>query len=145
MYLLENYNLSTQSKHIDCDCSTVQYEDVCKLSIIQLLYILENYEEVINKIKKWQYKNIREIYYIVIFSLYKLDKIYEIEKIYNNVLKSTIEQNKFFNEIERLIKKVKVEDKEKIYDLFLKLDNNYGELNRLRKTNNFDTVKCNQY
>ena len=144
LYLLENYNLSTQSKHIDCDCSTVQYEDVCKLSIIQLLYILENYEEVINKIKKWQYKNIREIYYIVIFSLYKLDKIYEIEKIYNNVLKSTIEQNKFFNEIERLIKKVKVEDKEKIYDLFLKLDNNYGELNRLRKTNNFDTVKCNQ-
>ena len=24
------------------------------------------------------------------------------------------------------------------------MDNNYGELNRLRKTNNFDTVKCNQ-
>lgn len=144
LYLLENYHLSTQSKYIDCDCSTTQYEDVCKLSIIQLLYILENYEEVINKIRKWNYKDIKGIYYIILFSLYKLDKIHEIKNIYNNVLKSTTEQNKFFNEVERLIKKVRVEDKEKIYDLFLNFDNNYGELNRVRKTNNFDIVKCNQ-
>ena len=144
LYFLENYNLSTQSKYIDCDCSTTQYKDVCRLSIIQLLYILENYEGVINKIKKWNYKDIKDIYYIILFSLYKLDKIHEIKNIYNNVLKSTTEQNKFFNEIERLIKKISVEDKEKIYDLFLNLDNNYGELNRVRKTNNFDIVRCNQ-
>lgn len=143
LYLLENYNISTQSKNIDCNCDTKLYKNRCEIIIIGLYYNLENYEEVIKRVSKLSVKYIKSIYYTIISSLYKLNKINEIKELYNKISENKSERNKFFNELEKVLREARFEYKEKLYEVFSNIDDNYGVLNKIRITGKIDVKKCN--
>ncbi len=143
LYLLENYDISTQSRNIDCNCDTMSYKNRCEIIIIGLYYNLENYEEVIKRVGKLSIKDIKSIYYIIISSLYKLNKTHEIKKLYNAISENKIERSKFFNELEKLARESRDEYKEKLYEMFSNIDDNYGILNKIRVNGKLDVKKCN--
>ena len=131
LYLIENYNISTQANNIDTDCLTIRNKEDAKVIIFENYYKLERYKDAVNYSKCINENNLSKIYYMLIHSVYKLGESEEIKNIYIN-LTDDIERSKFIDAIEIFINNIKEVDKKIIYKYFSNIDNNYGKLNRLR-------------
>lgn len=143
IYLIENYEISTQSNSIDCDCLTIQHKETAKYLILCAYYKLGKYNDLIAYIECINDESLSKVYYMLIDSLYKLGKSEEILKIYNN-LRNDIEKNKFIDSLEILIKMIKEEDRKTIYKCLSDIENNYGKLNKLRLGNELKIKEYNE-
>lgn len=143
MYLLENYHISTQANSMECECLTIQENETAKIIICENYYKLRQYNDLVDYSKCIDDESLSNIYYMLIHSLYKLGRIEDILKIYNN-LRDNIEKNKFIEYLEILINNIKEEDKKVIYKCFCNIDDNYGKLNKLRLENKLNIKECNE-
>lgn len=132
LYLLDHYDISTQANSIYVDGITVGLRKYAEINLIKNNYYMQNYEEVIKKWRKTDFEECAEEYEILLDSLYKVNKIEEILKIYNKKSLSKVENIYIENSIEKIIGKAKEKDKENIYKLLSTIDNNYGLLNKVR-------------
>lgn len=144
LYLIENYDITTQASHMECNFDTLNYKENCKINIIDSYYKLEMYEEVVKYIDDIPIKVLEEAYLVVFMSLYKLNKIEKMIELYNTLSKSKVQQNKFKLDLETILTRVKEKDKNKIYKLFCNIDDNYGLLNKIRLGEKIDLEKYNE-
>lgn len=142
LYLIEHYDISTQANNIDTECVTIRNKEDAKIIIFENYYKLEKYNEAVNYSKYINENNLNKIYYMLIQSLYKLEKSEDIKHIYIN-LKDDIERNKFIDALEIFINNIKETDKKIIYKYFSTIDNNYGKLSSLRLNKQMDIDESN--
>ncbi len=82
IYLLDNYEISTQANSLFSDTDTVGLRDEAIITLIKIYYKLERYESVIS-----EYNNIEDIekkknvYFSLFMSLYKLNRFEDIKTI----------------------------------------------------------------
>lgn len=144
LYLIENYDITTQASNMECNFDTLNYKENCKINIIDSYYKLEMYEEVVKYIDDIPIKALEEAYLVIFMSLYKLNQIEKMIELYNNISKSKVQQNEFKIALESILTRVKEKDKNKIYKLFCHIDDNYGLLNKIRLGEKIDLEKYNE-
>ena len=142
LYLIDNYSISTQANSIDSDCLTIRNKEDAKVIIFENYYKLEKYDEAFNYSRCIKDNSLSKIYYMLIHSLYKLEKSEDMKQIYIN-LRDDIERNKFIDALEIFINNIKETDKKIIYKYFSSIDNNYGKLNNLRLNKQIDIYESN--
>lgn len=131
LFLVENYDISTQANSIYCDGNTEIFKDNVQVDIIKNYYQLEKYSEIINNIEIMELKIIKKVYFIIFMSLYKLNRVENILNLYNN-LSSTVEKKGFKYNLEKIILIIRESDKTKVYKLLSNIEENYGLLNEIR-------------
>lgn len=133
IYLLDNYEVSTQAKSLFSDTDTVGLRDEAIITLIKVYYKLEKYDLVIS-----EYDNIEDIekkknvYFSLFMSLYKLNKFEYIKNYYKQVSNSKVEKNSFYRDIEEVINNIKDDEKDYIYKILCDIEGNYGLLNQIR-------------
>ncbi|WP_195335629.1 glycosyltransferase family 2 protein [Paraclostridium bifermentans] len=132
LYLIENYNISTQANDLYTMCDTISCSDSVKIDLIDIYYKLGMYEKVIAESKKIDLEQIKQIYYVLIMSLYRLQRYCEVFNIYEKISNSEVEKSIFEENIEDIILNIKQSDRFKIYKILSKIDGNYGILNKIR-------------
>lgn len=132
LYLLENYDTSTQANNSECNLDTLIHKDKGIVNIIDNYYKLEMYEEIIKDIDKLNTEVLEEAYLVIFMSLYKLNKFDGIMEIYNKISNSIVQQQKFKIALEAILKRMKENDRLKMYELFCDIDGSYGVLNKIR-------------
>ena len=135
LYLLENYEKSTQANSIECQCYTSQYKEMCNKSIIENYYKLEMYDKVVENLDLLE--EISDIYYIGFDSLYKLNLEEKILELYNKYVKTEVGKSNFTNQLEKFFKFVRECDKNKTYKILSNIEGNYGVLNKIRLGESF--------
>ena len=143
LYLLDNYELSTQANSMESNLHTAQYKDICKSSIIELYYKLEMHDKIVKSIDGLSEKEIKNIYYMIFESLYKLKLEDKILELYNNLPKLDFRKKEFILQLELFLRNTKECDKDKIYKLLSNIDGNYGLLNKLRLGNKLSISEYN--
>ena len=93
--LLDNYDLSTQANNMDCICNTIQYKNQCQATIIKIYYKLEMYEKVVENLEELSEEIIKDIYYMIFDSLYKLNNEENILELYKKYPKYDYNKNNF--------------------------------------------------
>lgn len=132
IYLLDNYDISTQANCIYADGITVGLKECGQKNILRNYYYLNMYEEIIKRYKTMDFEEIKDIYDILFESLYKTDQINEILDLYNKKIQSEVEIKYIEFSIERMLLKIKESDRNKIYQVLSNIDNDYGLLNKIR-------------
>lgn len=132
LYLIENYDISTQANAVECNADTLIYQDKAKVNIIDIYYKLEMYQEIINNIDDININILEQAYLVIFMSLYKLNQEEKIIEIYKNLSSCIVQQNKFKVALESILKRIKEEDLPKMYKMLSKIDGNYGTLNKIR-------------
>lgn len=133
IYLLDNYEMSTQANSLFSDTDTIGLRDEAIITLIKIYYKLEKYDLVIS-----EYNNIEDmekkknVYFSLFMSLYKLNKFEDIKNYYKQVPNSKVEKNSFYRDIEEVINNIKDDEKEYIYKLLCDIEGNYGLLNQIR-------------
>ncbi|MGO1043854.1 glycosyltransferase [Clostridioides difficile] len=144
IYLLDNYEMSTQANSLFSDTDTVGLRDEVVITLIKIYYKLEKYDSVVS-----EYNNIEDaekkknVYFILFMSLYKLDRFEDIKNYYKEIPNSKVEKNSFYRNIEEFIYNIKDDEKEDIYKSLCYIEGNYGLLNQIRvdKHVSLDTCK----
>lgn len=130
-YLVDNYDLTTQSIRIDCEARSVTKIKEYEILLITSYYKLEKYDEVVSMIDKISEEALDSLYLIIINSLYKSSNTKKILNLYNK-LSTEIQKNKFKVELEVFLNNAKDDDKKYIYELLSNIEDNYGILNKVR-------------
>lgn len=143
LYLLDNYELSTQANSMECHLNTGQYKEISKSSIIELYYKLEMYDKIVEKIDDLSENEMKNIYYIIFKSLYKLNLEEKIFELYNNITKYNSIENDFKLHLEQFLRSVNECDRDKVYRLISNIDGSYGILNNLRLGNKLCLLEYN--
>lgn len=144
LYLLENYDISTQANDLYSICDTISFRENAKIDMINIYYNLGMYEKVIIESNNMKIEQLKQIYYILIMSLYKLEREDELFDIYEKISGSGSEKNLFINNLENMIIDIKQSDREKIYKVLAKINDNYGILNNVRLGLRLDVKEYNQ-
>ena len=132
LYLIENYDITTQASHMECNFDTLIHKENCKTNIIDCYYKLEMYEEVVKNMDDIPVKVLEEAYLVIFMSLYKLNQEEKIIELYGEISGSIAQENKFKIAVEAILNRVKENDKPRIYKLLSTIDGNYGTLNKIR-------------
>ncbi|MFR3567483.1 glycosyltransferase [Paeniclostridium sordellii] len=132
LYLIENFNITTQASHMECNYDTLIHKENSIVNIIDNYYKLEKYEDVIKDLDNMPIKVLEEAYLVILMSLYKLKKEEKIIELYNKISGSIAQENKFKVAIEAILNRVKENDKPRIYKLLSNISGNYGILNKIR-------------
>lgn len=132
LYLIENYAISTQANDLYSICDTISFRENAKIDILNIYYNLGMYEKVIAESNSIDLEQLKQIYYVLIMSLYKLEREDELFNIYEKISLSQVEKNIFQENIEDIILNIKQSDRFKIYNALTKIDGNYGTLNKIR-------------
>ncbi|MBN8047969.1 glycosyltransferase [Paraclostridium bifermentans] len=132
LYLIENYEISTQANDLYSICDTISFRENAKIDILNIYYNLGMYEKVIADSNNIDLEQLKQIYYVLIMSLYKLEREDELFNIYEKISLSQVEKNIFEENIEDAILNIKQSDRFKIYNTLTKIDGNYGILNKIR-------------
>lgn len=132
MYLLDNYDISTQANDMECNGDTVAYRDDSEVNILDNYYKLEMYNEVVKRIDSINDDAIKKAYSVIFMSLYKENKLERVVELYNRFSKSMVEKNKLKENLELVLKWVKEDDKHKMHKILSDIKGNYGILNRIR-------------
>lgn len=132
LYLIENYNISTQANDLYTMCDTISCSDIVKVDMIDIYYKLEMYEKVIVESEKIDLEQLKQIYYVLIMSLYRVQRECEVLNIYEKISNSEVEKNIFEENVEMVILDIKQSDRFKIYKVLAKIDGDYGILNKIR-------------
>lgn len=132
LYLIENYEISTQANDLYSICDTISFIENAKIDMINIYYNLGMYDKVVGESKNIDLEQLKQIYYVLIMSLYKLEREYELFNIYQKISQSQVEKNIFKENIEDIILHIKQSDRFKIYNILTKIDENYGILNKIR-------------
>ncbi|EQF29168.1 glycosyl transferase 2 family protein [Clostridioides difficile CD160] len=145
LYLLDNYEVSTQANSLFSDTDTVGLRDEAIITLIKVYYKLEKYDSVIS-----EYNNIEDIekkknvYFSVFMSLYKLNRFEDIKRYYKEVPNSKVEKNSFYRDIEEVINNLKDDEKEYVYKILCDIDSNYGLLNQIRISKYVSIDRCKE-
>jgi glycosyltransferase involved in cell wall biosynthesis len=143
LYLLENYELSTQANDMLTDSATLSNRDRVIIELIEMHYVFEEYEKVLEKYKSIDtFENKKDVYKLVFASLDKLNKRNEILDYYAEIPNSRLEKNIFYNNIEIFVRTLKEEDKTCIYEKLSSLYDNYGRLNKARLQSYVSIEEC---
>lgn len=132
LYLIENYEISTQANDLYSICDTISFIENAKIDMINIYYNLGMYDKVVGESKNIDLEQLKQIYYVLIMSLYKLERECELFNIYEKISQSQVEKNIFKENIEDIILHIKQSDRFKIYNILTKIDGNYGILNKIR-------------
>lgn len=133
LYLIDNYELSTQANDMLTDNATIANRDSIIVELIEMHYAFEEYEKLLEKyndINDFTYK--KNVYKLVFASLEKLKKIDKILDYFEEIPESKLEKSIFYNNIEIFIRTLKDKDKKFMYEKLSYLDDNYGRLNKIR-------------
>lgn len=131
IYLLDNYNISTQYNSIFCDGNTVGLRESAEIKILQIYYSLGQYNEVLNCVKKLKSNQINNLYIEIIKSLLETNNEKYLVDMYSS-LTTSVEKKKFKRRLENILISESKEKKEYIYELFSKFEEDYGALNKVR-------------
>lgn len=131
IYLIENYEISTQANNIYCQGHTICFLENAKLDMIDINYELNNYKEVIRLCRSLNREKIKSKYIKLLLSLYNLNKIDEIILLYKES-ESKHDKVDLTNSLEQMITNFKKVEKNNVFDIFKDIDDNYGSLNKLR-------------
>ncbi len=132
MYLLDNYDLSTQANSMFCDGNAVGFREQAEVDIVKMHYSLDMHEEIINKTKNMKFEQINKIYSVIFMSLYRLNRLEEIMELYSKISNSIVAKKEFKSNLEKMILMIKESDREKVYKLLSNIGDNYGLLNEIR-------------
>lgn len=133
LYLLDNYELSTQANDMLTDNATSANRDNVIIELIQIHYAYEDYEKVIEKYNNIEdFENKKDVYKLVFASLEKINKIDDILEYYSEIPNSKLEKNIFYENLEVFIRTLKEEDKKIMYERLSYFNDNYGRLNKIR-------------
>ncbi len=132
LHLLENYEISTQANDLYSVCDTISFIENAKIDMINIYYNLGMYDKVVAESNNVDLEYLKQVYYVLIMSLYKLEREYELLNIYEKISLSQVEKNIFKENIEDMIIDIKQSDRFKIYNTLTKIDGNYGILNKIR-------------
>ncbi|WP_371025205.1 glycosyltransferase [Paraclostridium ghonii] len=132
LYLIENYDISTQSNSIFAICDTFAFKENAKLDIIDILFEQEKYELVLKHCETLKQDQLKQAQYYIFKSLYNLDKFSEIIDMYNDISNSLVDRDTFLSNLERFILNIKQSDRNKIYMILSNINGNYGILNSIR-------------
>lgn len=132
LYLVENYDLSTQANNIFSDGMTVGNKETAHLGIIENYFNLNNFANVVKEIKKLTVDQLKNIYYISIISLVKENQMDYLIKLYNEKLNAEIEKSTFKTTLENVIFKLNEIEKQRLFKVLSKIEGNYGLLNKAR-------------
>lgn len=144
LYLLDNYDISTQANDMECNGDTVAYREQCEVNIIDNYYKLDMYDEIVNNVDEITEDVLNKAYAVLFMSLYKKGKEEKIVELYQKCSKSIVERNKFKENIEIILKRVKEEDKIKMYTILSNIEGNYGTLNKIRLGKKLTTKEYNE-
>lgn len=134
IYLLNNYDISTQAKDIQCYGNTVGNKEECELSLINTYYKLEMYTNVILQFDESidnKQKN-SETYFMLIDSLYKSNRLNEIRNYYEKLSSTEVEKKQFLFAVEKLSLRMNKNSVEALYRELQQIEGNYGKLNKIR-------------
>lgn len=145
LYLLDNYESTTQANNIQCYGNTVSNSDECKVNILINYYKLEMHKEVIaqfEEVKEFK-KNNSDIYFMLLDSLHRVNCLNEIKKYYEVICKTETDKKEFILALEKLVLTIREENKEALFSELEQLSGNYKKLNsiRLGKENNVEVYK----
>lgn len=132
LHLLENYEISTQANDLYSVCDTISFIENAKIDMINIYYNLGMYDKVVAESNNVDLEYLKQVYYVLIMSLYKLEREDELLNIYEKISLSQVEKNIFKENIEDMIIDIKQSDRFKIYNTLTKIDGNYGILNKIR-------------
>ncbi|WP_281538165.1 glycosyltransferase, partial [Romboutsia timonensis] len=132
LYLLDNYNISTQANNMEAVLETGENKELVKSAIIELYDKLEMYDKIVRSLDDLSEEAIKNVYYIVFKALYKLNSEEKILELYNKYPKFNYSKSDFKYHLEAFLKTLKEEEKENIYKIFSNIEGNYGILNSLR-------------
>ena len=132
LYLLNNYEISTQANNMEANFDTGQKKDNVLAMIIQAYYNLEMYDKIVDKIDDLSEKAIKNIYYIVFEALYKSNCQEKILYLYNKYPKYNSSKDEFKLHLEKFLTTLKESDKENICKILSNIQGNYVLLNDLR-------------
>ena len=133
LYLLDNYEISTQANNMEASLDNGGiYKDIAKATLIELYYKLEMHEKIVESLDDLSEDAIKNVYYIVFESLYKLNFEEKILELYNKYPKYNYSKSDFKYHLEEFLKTLKESEKENIYKIFSNIEGNYGILNSLR-------------
>lgn len=145
LYLLDNYDITTQANNIECYGNTISYKEQCEIKIIINYYKLEKYNEVIYMFNEFIHnkKKNNEVYIALIDSLYKTDNLESIKKYYEKLCDTESDKNEFILAIEKLILIFKNEVEIELIEELKGLSGSYGILNKIRlgEKINTDVIK----
>ncbi|MDK2562697.1 glycosyltransferase [Romboutsia sedimentorum] len=144
IFLIENYDVSTQANNIECDGDTLSLKENAEIDIVNMCYELKMYNEIIKKIDNMEIEQIKKIYLQIFMSLYKLGNIEKILDIYKKISDSIVEKNTFKLNLETMITIIKEDDRSKIYEMFSMIDGNYAVLNNVRNGEKLSIEELNQ-
>lgn len=144
IYLIENYDITTQANESECNSDTLMYKDKCKINILDNYYKLEMYEKILEMIDDASECVLEESYLVIFMSLYKLNKQDRLLDIYNGVSDSKVQSNKFKIAVEVILNRIKENDRSEFYKLLSNMDGNYGTLNKVRLGNTLSKQKYNE-
>ncbi len=132
LYLLENYEISTQANNMEATLETVENKEIVKSIMIEIYDKLEMYEKIVKSLDNLSEDAIKNVYYIIFKALYKLNHEEKILELYNKYPKFNYSKNDFKYHLEEFLKSLKETEKENIYKMLSNIEGNYGVLNSLR-------------
>ena len=132
LYLVENYDISTQANSIFADGMTVGDKENGQIAIIENYFFLEQFRNVVKYIKKLEVDQLKKIYYMAIISLVKENQLDVLLKIYNEKLTTEVEKASFKINLENIILKLNEVEKTRLFKVMSKIEGNYGLLNKVR-------------
>lgn len=133
LYLLDNYEISTQANNMEASLYNGGInKDIAKATLIELYYKLEMHEKIVESLDDLSEDAIKNVYYIVFESLYKLNFEEKILELYNKYPKYNYSKSDFKYHLEEFLKTLKESEKENIYKILSNIEGNYGVLNSLR-------------
>lgn len=132
LYLIENYDITTQANNISCTGDTIACIQECKENMVICYFNLEKYSDVINSIQKLSSEAISNLYYVIFMSFNKNNKVKNIKEIYDRYATTNVEKIKMIENIEMMLNNIKINEKEKNYRILSEIEGNYGKLNKVR-------------
>ncbi len=107
LYLLDNYNISTQANSMEAALDTGENKELVKSAIIELYYKLEMYDKIVRSLDDLSEEAIKNVYYIVFKALYKLNSEEKILELYNKYPKFNYSKSDFRYHLEAFLKTLK--------------------------------------
>ncbi|AXU48568.1 glycosyltransferase family 2 protein [Clostridioides difficile] len=145
IYLVDNYNISTQSNSLIADGNTISHRNDVINEVIAMYYILENYKEVILKHSKiTSFIKKRNSRKLMLISLEKTNQLEKIMSYYETLPDSDVERESFFRDLEALIKSIKDNDRNNLYKILSKIKGPYGRLNQIRLEKKISLEECRE-
>ncbi|MCC0637097.1 MULTISPECIES: glycosyltransferase [unclassified Clostridioides] len=143
IYLIDNYEMSTQANSLFSDTDTVSLKDSATVTLIKIYYKLEKYDLVIKEFENIiDYEKRKDVYFSLFMSLYKLNKFSLINEYHDKLKKSAIEKNSFYNSLELFLNNIREDEKSDIYKILSSIKGVYGRFNNIRLLNQISSDEC---